>query len=500
MQHAALHLDTHFQIDQVDPRIFGGFLEHLGRCIYGGVYEPQHPQSNANGFREDVLQALRELEITIVRYPGGNFVSGYHWEDGVGPRDQRPVVRELAWQSLESNHFGTNELMALCQQLNWQPMLAVNLGTGTPEEAGNWVEYCNSKPGSKFADMRRLYGSTEPFNVPLWCLGNEMDGSWQLGHTSVDGYCDRARMAGKIMRDCDRSIELVACGSSGPQMPTFLDWDRNVMSQLGPSLAHYISLHRYVGNPNSNTADYLAVSRSIDEQIESVDAAARFVARQRQSRTRTYLCFDEWNVWYRARSGKHVDGAGRFAPPLLEEVYNLEDALVVAQFLMSFIRHADVVKVANLAQLVNVIAPILVSDSGILKQTIYHAFRMISTRKQGTALRQAIASEEYESESYGTVRYLDSAVTLDGNRLHAFVLNRDLKNEMTVTIQCADRLFSGIEDCELLHHPDVHASNSTDRPNEVASVSFDSIELNGNMAVVTLPPHSFAALTFTLDA
>lgn len=498
MSSAQLYVDTHFQIGHVDDRIFGGFIEHLGRCIYGGVYDPLHPKSDEIGFRADVLNALMELEITVVRYPGGNFVSGYHWEDGIGPKYVRPVVRELAWQSLESNQFGTSEFIELCSQMNWQPMLAVNLGTGTPEEARNWLEYCNAPAGSKYSDMRRLNGSEEPFNVPLWCLGNEMDGPWQLGHVPVEEYCNRAQMAAKMMKDLDGSIELVACGSSGPQMPTFLEWDQHVLDSLGSRHADFISLHRYVGNPNDDTADYLALSRTIDQQIESVNAAAQTAAGRNPSRRRSFLCFDEWNVWYRARTREHMDGTGQFAPRLLEEVYNLEDALVVAQFLMSFIRHADSVKIANIAQLVNVIAPILVEEEGILKQSIFHSFRMISSRKGGVSMHQHIDCETYESSSYGQTPFLDSAVTLNGQQLQVFLVNRDLNDSLTLSIQCADKRISAVGDCEQLYHDNVKAENSFANHEDVVAKPFNEVRLQIGNAEVTLPPHSFTALTLTL--
>ncbi|MYD43691.1 MAG: alpha-N-arabinofuranosidase [Gammaproteobacteria bacterium] len=495
---ASLELHTQFQIDAVDDRIFGGFIEHLGRCVYQGVYEPDHPLSDANGLRADLRDALKELGVTVVRYPGGNFVSGYHWEDGVGVAEARRTVRELAWQSIEPNWFGTDEFIQLCRSLNWQPMLAVNLGTGTPEEARNWVEYCNALTGTYFADQRAKNGNEEPFDVPLWCLGNEMDGPWQLGHVPVDEYCNRAQMAAKMMTDCDPRVELVACGSSGPQMPTFIEWDHRVMQRMGSRLANYISLHRYVGNRNEDSADYLAISNAIDNQIESVDATARAVAGQSRDRRRTYLCFDEWNVWYRARTQTDRDGTGRVAPVLLDETYNYEDALVVAMFLMSFIRHADAVKIANLAQLVNVIAPLKTNPEGILKQSTFHPFRMISSRKGGTALQQAITCDTYASESYGTVTYLDSATILEESTLKVFALNRHLEEAMTLTVNCADRPILEFTDGELLSHTNLQAENSWRNASEITPASLKDIKLDAGKAHVDLPPQSFAAVSFQL--
>lgn len=498
MIEATLNLHTKFTVGAVDDRIFGGFIEHLGRHIYEGVYEPGHLLANENGLRTDVKEALRELDLTIVRYPGGNFASGYHWQNGVGPRESRPTVQELAWQSKEINHFGTDEFIQLCRDMNWQPMLALNLGTANPEESRNWLEYCNLPGGTQYADQRVANGHAEPYGVTHWCLGNEMDGPWQLGHVPVAEYCSRTQMVAKLMKDCDPSVELVACGSSAPQMDTYLDWDRQVLSRLGTGLANYISLHRYVGNNNGDTADYLGISKSIDQQIEEVDATARHVAGVRKSKIRAYLCFDEWNVWYRARGGEYSNGRGRFAPPLLEEVYNLEDALVVAQFLMSFIRHADVVKIANIAQLVNVIGPIMTRKEGVLRQTIHDAFRMISSRKGGTSLKQAIVCDNYET-SFGEVGYLDCASMMYNNELKVFALNRNLAQPMHLTIDCADMSISGLNACEILYHDNLKAENTWDRPNEVRSQAFDSVSIQNGRASLELPRHSFASLSFQID-
>ena len=498
MRTATVNLHSKFQIGTVDDRIFGGFLEHLGRHIYKGVFEPDHPLSDTDGLRQDLREALEELGVTIARYPGGNFASGYHWEHGVGDPDTRPTVRELAWQSTETNQFGTNEFVHLCQKLNWQPMLAVNLGTGSPEEARNWVEYCNLDIGTYYADQRAQNGDEKPFRVPVWCLGNEMDGPWQLGHVPVDEYCNRAQMAAKMMKDCDPSIELVACGSSSPRMDTFVGWDQHVMHRLGPDLADFISLHRYVGNDDGDSEDYLAIVTSVDRQIESIDAAARTVAARRKINRRTYLCFDEWNVWYRARTREDVDGAGKFAPALLEETYNFEDALVVAMFLMSFIRHADVVKIANLAQLVNVIGPIKTNADGVLKQSIFHAFRMLSSRKGGQALHQAITTDTYTSKSHGEVPFLDSAAIINDDELKVFAVNRNLTEAMDLTIACADRPSIALNDGELLSHSDLKAENTWENPDQVNTTSLKDIALTDGRARIELPPQSFAALSLQL--
>ncbi len=494
MQKTTIKLLTESRIAPVDPRIFGGFLEHLGRAVYEGVYDPESSQADADGCRKDVMAALRRLNMTAMRYPGGNFVSGYHWQDGVGPRDIRPTVRELAWQSVEPNLFGTDEYIGLCRKMDWTPMLTVNLGTGTPEEACNWVEYCNCQPGTRYADLRVANGEKDPHAVKLWCLGNEMDGDWQLGHVPAEQYAVRAQQAAKMMKDADQSIELVACGSCGLGLPTYMEWDRQVLEYLGDQ-ADYISLHRYVGNRDNDTPNYLAVTNSIDRQIEEIDAACRFVQAKRRSKKRAYLCFDEWNVWYR---NKQMDGAGHFAPHLLEEAYNLEDALVVAGFLHSFIRHADTVKIANLAQIVNVIAPLMTQGEQLCIQTIFHPFEMFSKRRQGDALRVVLNGPSYESKEHGVVAYVDASAILDGKRLKVFLTNRHGEEAADVCVALADGAIASRESAELLTGPGAKASNSFENDKLVTAVPFAGITAVDGQVRCKLPPLSFTAMTLNL--
>jgi alpha-N-arabinofuranosidase len=508
MDLTTITLHTKHQIGAVDPRIFGGFLEHMGRAVYEGVYDPDCSYADEDGFRTDVMETLRRLNMTAMRYPGGNFASGYHWMDGIGPREQRPTVRELAWQSIEPNRFGTDEYIKLCRKMHWTPMLTINLGTGTPEEARNWVEYCNCPAGTKYADMRAANGvaalTAEPHGVKLWCLGNEMDGPWQLGHVPADQYAIRAQQAARMMKAVDRSIELVACGSSNPDMPTYLEWDHQVLEVVG-DLADYVSLHRYVGNPDDDTPDFLAITNSIDRQIEETDAVCRFIqalrpwakgpGAKRRSKKRAYLCFDEWNVWYK---GTQMDGEGKFAPHLIEEVYNLEDALVVAGFLNSFIRHADVVKIANIAQIVNVIAPILTRGDEMLIQSIFYPFEMFSQRQEGISLRPVVDGPTYEGKINGQVHYLDTSAILNDNRLHVFATNRSLQEPASVRVKLADRAIVALDSAELLTGPDAKAANSFEQPDVVRARSFADVQITGGETSLELPPLSVAAMTFVI--
>jgi len=485
MEQTTITLHSRFQIGPVDPRIFGGFLEHMGRAVYEGVYNPESQYADGDGYRQDVMTALHRLHMTAMRYPGGNFASGYHWQDGIGMRDKRPTVHELAWKSIEPNRFGTDEYIRLCRKMEWTPMLTVNLGSGTPEEARNWVKYCNCPPGTRYADMRVGNGSREPHGVKLWCLGNEMDGPWQLGHVPADQYAIRAQQAGKMMKDTDKSIELVACGSCAPGMPTYMDWDRRVLEYLG-DLTDYISLHRYVGNRHADTPDYLAVTNSIDHQIEDMDAVCRFVQAKNRSKKRAYLCFDEWNVWYK---NMQMNGEGKFAPHLIEEEYNLEDALVVAGFLQSFIRHADVVKIANIAQIVNVIAPVLTCGDKMLIQSIFYPFEMVSRRRDGVALRVIVDGPTYESTRYGSVGYVDATAIMDGHKLKVFLTNRSVNESGTVAIRMADGAILSAECVDILTGPDPKAANSFENPNIVTVRPLETLQIKKGSS-----QHSITAL------
>jgi alpha-L-arabinofuranosidase len=498
MEKTRVVLDPAYTIAPVDPRIFGGFLEHMGRAVYEGVYDPKSSHADENGFRGDTLGALRKLNMTAMRYPGGNFASGYHWMDGIGQKDQRPTLRELAWQSIEPNQFGTDEFIKMARMMNWTPMFTVNLGTGTPEEARNWVEYCNSPVGSKYANLRAGNGSEAPHDVKLWCLGNEMDGPWQLGHVPADQYAIRAQQAAKLMKDTDPSIETVACGSCTTSLPTYMDWDRTVLEYIG-GFTDYISLHRYVGNPKGDTADYLAVTNSIDQQIEEMDAVCRFVQARSKSKKRHSLCFDEWNVWYRTMNAEHTNGRGKFAPPLIEEHYNLEDALVVAGFLNSFIRHADSVKIANIAQIVNVIAPILTRSDQMLLQSIYYPFAMFASRRDGVAIQPVVIGPAYDSPSYGRVNTIDTSAILGDGVLHTFLINRSLTETTEVEIDPAGGKIESVESAEGMSGSDPNAHNTYEQPNTIRSMPLQTVKVSEGRASVQLAPLSVNAITFKIS-
>src|SRR6476659_138413 len=399
MRNVNVRLHRDFAIGSTNPRLFGSFVEHLGRCVYGGIFEPGHPDADEHGFRKDVLALVRELAPTVMRYPGGNFVSGYNWEDGVGPVAERPRRLDLAWLSTETNRFGTNEFIDWCRLAQIEPMLAVNLGTRGADAARNLLEYCNHPGGTHWSDLRKAHGWQQPHAVRFWCLGNEMDGPWQMEAKTADAYGRIAQEAAKMMKWIDPSIELAACGSSGRRMSTYGAWEDTVLQHTFDQVED-ISLHTYINTYDQDTPAFLASIDLMDNFIDEVVAIADSVAARRRSSKRIMLSFDEWNVWYRTRRNRaaRVKEGWPVAPPILEEIYNMEDALAFGGCCISLLNHADRGTAACLAQLVNVIAPIMTETCGpAWRQTIFHPFAHFSRMGRGRVLRAVVDSPTYSS-------------------------------------------------------------------------------------------------------
>jgi len=500
---AQVYVDTRRTISPIDENLFGSFLEHLGRAIYGGIYDPGSKLADSNGFRKDVLNEIRQLGVPIIRYPGGNFVSGYNWLDGVGAKQNRPRVLDKAWNTIESNQFGTNEFLAWCKAAATKPLMGLNLGTGTPEEAAALVEYCNVDKGTRWSDLRRQHGVAEPWKVQHWCLGNEMDGPWQIGHMSATEYGMKAQDAARQMRDVDPDLKLIACGSSGPLMRTYLEWDREVLEQCY-DYVDGLSLHRYFGNwerdSGNKTEKYLALNLSMERQIAETLAVCELVRGHRRSPKKLWLSFDEWNVWYRTTGGDDVDGNRKEAPHLLEEVYNLEDALLVGGLINSFLRHADRVKLACLAQLVNVIAPIMTNADGLFQQTIYYPYSWGIQYARGAVLDVMVESSTYEVEGLDQVAYIDVAGSLnrENGKLSLFILNRDLSKSHDVEIVWEDTAPGRVISGSLLTGDDLKASNSFASPKRVAPQSFTVPAASGGRTKFEVPARSYAVMQWSI--
>jgi alpha-N-arabinofuranosidase len=496
-----------------DRRVLGSFLEHLGRAIYTGVYQPGSSLADSKGFRTDVAREIKELGVPIVRYPGGNFVSGYNWLDGVGPKSQRPTVLDRAWNSLETNQFGTNDFVDWCRLVGAEPLLGMNFGTGTPEMAVAYVEYCNVDKGTKWSELRRSHGYEQPHDVRYWCLGNEMDGPWQIGQLQARDYGRKARDTARQMRVIDRGLQLIACGSSSTGMPQYLVWDREVLEECYDQVDG-ISLHAYYGNTppltGNNASRYLAMNLDMDRQIREIAAVSDYVQGLRRSNKRLWLSFDEWNVWYRARSGNATDGRRQAAPKLLEEVYNLEDALLVGGFVNTLLRNSDRVRVACLAQLVNVIAPLMTNDTGTLRQSIYYPYAWALRYARGRLLDLRVESDTYPITAAGLqpefarndqVPFVDVVATLDapGGQASVLMLNRDLDAERELALEWRDVTPTRVLTCETLTGSDLKAFNTFEQPKRVVPQRLEAPAPGARMTF-KLPPRSYTVAQLAVTA
>jgi alpha-N-arabinofuranosidase len=492
-QVATITVHPELQIGEIDSRLYGSFIEHLGRAVYGGIYEPNHPSADRDGFRQDVLNLVKELNVPIVRYPGGNFVSGYNWEDGIGPKDHRPRRLELAWQSVETNQVGTNEFVAWCRKANVQAMLAVNLGTRGADAARNLVEYCNHPGGTYWSDLRAAHGFREPHNIRTWCLGNEMDGAWQIGHKTAEEYGRLACETAKVMKWVDPKIELVACGSSHSKMPTFPDWEMSVLDHTY-ELVDYISLHTYLGNQENDTPHFLAKSLELDRFISTVASICDSVRAKKRSKKTINLSFDEWNVWFHSRAADKKIAPWQTAPPLLEDIYTMEDALVVGCMLITLLKHADRVKIACLAQLVNVIAPIMTINGGACwRQSIYYPFAHASRFGRGVALNLNVRSPMYDDREYGQVPYLEAVATWNQEQENIVVFAVNRNTDAALFIEGDARVFSGYRVVEhiTLTYPDLHARHTAESPNVIAPQRNGDARLEAGVLRASFPQASW---------
>jgi alpha-N-arabinofuranosidase len=494
-----VYVDNRRIIAPLERNLFGSFLEHLGRAIYEGIYEPTSKLSDSNGFRKDVMEDVRALGVPIIRYPGGNFVSGYNWLDGIGPKQDRPRILDKAWNAINSNQFGTDEFMMWCKAVGTKPLMGLNLGTGTAEQAAALVEYCNVEKGTRWSELRRKNGIAEPYKVQNWCLGNEMDGPWQIGHMTATEYGYKAADAARQMRYVDPTLTLVACGSSGPLMPTYLAWDREVLEQCY-EYVDALSLHRYIGNTQEETggdsSKYLAMNLTMDRQIAETVAVCDYVRGRKRSPKKLWLSFDEWNVWYRARSGDAVNGHEQEAPHLLEETYNLEDALLVGGIINTLLRNADRVKLACLAQLVNVIAPIMTNGNGLFRQTIYYPYSWALQMARGEVLSLLTESPSYEVSGIGTVPYLDVTGTFskENGKVCLFILNRDLSNAREVDVVWGDAPPARVLTSTVLTGTDLKAANGFDSPKRVAPQDLPKPIASSGHTKFEVPARSYTAI------
>ena len=504
MSHARITIDRDFTIADVPRRIFGSFVEHMGRCVYTGIFEPGHPAADARGFRTDVLELVREMGPTVVRYPGGNFVSGYRWEDGVGPVEDRPVRIDGAWHSIETNAFGLHEFMDWSQAAGVEVMEAINLGTRGVEEARSLVEYANHPGGTYWSDLRRRNGAADPFDIKLWCLGNELDGPWQIGHKTAHEYGRLAQEAGKAMRFVDPSIELVAVGSSSRGMPTFGTWEHTVLTHAYDEV-DYVSMHAYYQEHDGDVASFLGDAVDMDAFIDGVVATIDAVKAAGKHTKQVDISFDEWNVWYQTgldtddQPGE-VSKSWQKHPRLIEDTYSVTDAVVVGTFLHSLLRHGDRVKIANQAQLVNVIAPIRSEENGpAWRQASFWPFARMSALARGRILRLAVSSSKTPTKRHGDVDEVDAVATWDEEtgRLALFLANRSLESDATVDLDLRGLAVTAIRSAEVLTVPeggDRHTANTESDQDAVGLRRLDGVAVDDGAVRLTLPALSWSAV------
>ena len=457
---ASMTVDKDFAVGEIDKRIYGSFIEQLGRAVYDGIYCPGHPLADENGFRTDVIDLVKKLRVPIVRYPGGNFVSNFFWEDSVGPVAERPHRLELAWRSLEENKIGLNEFAAWAKKADTDVMMAVNLGTRGIADACNLLEYCNHPGGTKYSDLRIRHGCKDPHNIKTWCLGNEMDGPWQIGHKTMDEYGRLAAETAKAMRLIDPGIQLVSCGSSTLNMPTFPQWEATTLEHTY-DYVDFVSLHQYYGNKTNDSQDFMACSDDMDRFIHTVIATCDYVQAKKRGSKKINLSFDEWNVWFHTSSADNDlmnNHPWQVAPPLLEDHYTFEDALLVGLMLITLMKHADRVKMACLAQLVNVIAPIMTDPNGgaAWAQTIFYPFMQASCYGRGTSLLPLVRSPKVATSKHGEIDAVESVAVYneEAGELTIFAVNRDLSQDVALETR-----LSGFEDYKIFEQTEMVCDN-----------------------------------------
>ncbi|WP_019911688.1 arabinosylfuranosidase ArfA [Paenibacillus sp. HW567] len=498
---ASMIVDKDFKLAEVDPRLYGSFIEHLGRAVYGGIYEPGHPAADGNGFRKDVLEAVRALNVPIIRYPGGNFVSGYNWENGVGPQSERKRCLELAWWTTETNQVGTNEFAEWAKLVGSEVMMAVNLGTRGIDAARNLVEYCNHPSGSYWSDLRRSHGVEAPHKFKTWCLGNEMDGPWQIGAKTAVEYGRLANETAKAMRWVDPSLELVACGSSGSDMSTFAEWEATVLD-LTYDNVDFLSLHTYYNNNVGDTPNFLAKSLDLDQFIDSVAAICDYIKAKKKSKKKIYLSLDEWNVW-KSQGSSRMDTHWQIAPPEFEDVYNMEDALVVGCCLISLLKHADRVKMACLAQLINTIAPIMTENGGPLwLQTTYYPYMHASLYGRGTVLHPLISSPKYDSKDFTDVPYLEavSVYNEELGEITVFAVNRHLSEGMELSVDLRSFGKTTVIQHTVMDHDNLQAANTKANPGAVLPHDRGTASAEGGRVTALLSKASWNVIRLKVES
>ena len=472
---AVIKIDFDRKIDTIDPHIYSAFVEPIRTVVYGNIYDPKSPFADENGFRRDFINLIKELNIRSVRWPGGNYVSGYNWEDGIGPKDQRPARMELAWHQIDKNQMGTDEYAKFCSLIGAENFLCINGGTGTLDDARHWVEYCNVEKGTYYSDLRRKYGNEKPYNVKYVGLGNEIDGPWQMGQKSAADYCKFALEAGKLIQLVDKNIKLVASGASLYRPGNnWVDWNDYVLEHMVGKI-DYLSVHRYAtealpgGRSNRNFSDLMSLGLDIDQKIETVQALIKKAMVKSGSDRPVYISFDEYS-------------AGRGG---------LTGSLMLAQHLNSFIRHADIVKMANLTMITSLVGN---SPDGDFKNSLFYTFSLYSKNALGTSLDVYTNCEKYDNEVFKNIPYLDVTAVLNesAKKVIINVVNRNETKDIETNIDLQTGNYSGKATVNLIDAENVDARNTKEE--QPINIKTTEVSFKSNSIKHTFPAHSFTQI------
>jgi alpha-N-arabinofuranosidase len=485
-QTAKIKIDIDRTIGKIDPKIYGVFMEPINfngkrlglpdsvtySTLYGTLYDPNSPLADENGFRKDYIEAMKELKITNMRWPGGNFLMAYDWKDGIGPKDRRPRRINLAWGGLETNQVGTDEWFALNKAIGSQNVLCVNLGTAPILDACYWLEYCNFKKGTYYSNLRAKNGHPEPYNVKIVDLGNEVDGyPWELGHKSIDEYERLGREAAKALKSVDHSIQLVASGSSYYESTgKWVEWNRRVLESFG-DLIDYLSIHRY-WERSDNYYEYMGQSAiDFEEKIKIAANTIENVRTMKGLKSDIHISVDEWGIMSR----------------------NTLSVLPVAQSFNSFIRHADVVKMANFTMLTSLLSND--KGKGTYKSPLFYVFKSFSNNCFGYSVDTYVECDTFNTPLYKGISYLDvtTVYSKETNTICINVVNRHKDKPITTDIISTSGNFAGKADAAFIAGNSLEEEFSFDKQSQYVPVQKE-IKTDRNKITYTFPPHSYTQI------
>lgn len=484
-----IKIDAERTIGRIDPNIYGHFIEHMSRCIYGGIYEEGSNLSDEEGFRKGVLEAVKKIKIPILRWPGGNFASGYHWEDGIGPKENRAIRYDPAWRVEETNHFGTQEFLNFCAKVNAEPYICVNMGDGNIKEVVNWVEYCNHEGNSYYAQLRKRHGHAKSYRVRYWGLGNEVYAEWQIGYKSADDYSKIAKEFAKAMKWVDPKIKLIATGADNPE------WDYKVVKSL-KNYIDYISIHAYYSCLSKDYHKAMAISKIVEDRTKVLKGVID--AGVNSSDSHVGIAWDEWNMLNWLHYEKHLENDNNC-------YYNLQNALVTASVLNAFQRLCNIVKMANYSPLVNIRGAIFTHSGGIVLRPQYHVFNLYANHSGEVVLDPLVDSESYtctlSAEERKTVKYinknvkvdfLDVSASFDENKLFIAVVNKHDSEDIISRIDLRGFIPSSGNVYQIAPKK-LHSYNDVDNPEEVR---VERIKLNRIQSTFEyqFPAHSVTIL------